>query len=89
MPHSQKKRLSAALDLSPRHVRRLKRAPIQAALPTFEQPVSDSDIDLWCDRIAPHVSQDRRATYAKHYNIPEKIRRAKNSGQWPPTPNRA
>lgn len=86
MARTQKKRLAAALALSPKHRKREKKQPIQTTLPHHEQPVSLADIDLWCATVAPHISPERRPRYATAYNVPDKIRRAKNAGRWPPNP---
>lgn len=86
MPVSQKKRLNAALALSPKHVKRQKKNPIQPPLFGFEQPVSADDIALWCTVVAPRISPERRTAYVKNYNVASKIIAAKNSGKWPPSP---
>lgn len=83
---TQKNRLAAALALSPKHRKRQKRQPMQPTLGHMAQPVSADDIALWCATIAPHVSPLRWQQYAHAYNVPEKIRRAKDAGQWPPAP---
>ncbi len=47
--------------------------------------VTQADIALWLDivaRLAP--DSPRRAAYCRMWNVPDKIRHAKESGQWPP-----
>lgn len=84
---TQINRLAAVLALSPKHRTRPKqRTPMQPTLGHMDQPVSAADIALWCATIAPHVSPARWTQYASAYNVPDKIRRAKDAGQWPPAP---
>jgi hypothetical protein len=55
-------------------------------LPGFAVAVLEQDIFDWIEAIAPRISPLRRARYAKDYNVADKIRRAKASGNWPPCP---
>lgn len=47
--------------------------------------VSQADIDLWL-RLVARLEPDspRRATYARHWNVAEKIAAAKARDEWPP-----
>lgn len=49
-------------------------------------PVTEQDIKLWLDRL-PNLShlESRRQAYRKAYAIEEKIRAAKQRGEWPLT----
>lgn len=48
-------------------------------------PVTEQDIELWLDTI-PNLSAlpSRRQAYRKAYGIEDKIRAAKQAGDWPP-----
>jgi hypothetical protein len=48
-----------------------------------EIPVTQSDIDAWCDRVKFYSPAPwRRDWYIRNWNVPEKIRQAKLSGNW-------
>ena len=53
-----------------------------------EIPVTQSDVDLWVD-VVPAIPRGswRRDYYARHWNVPEKIRQAKAAGRWPEIEN--
>lgn len=54
----------------------------------FEEiiPVSESDVEQWLDTV-PNLSAStwRREAYRKAYNVEDKIRAAKQRGEWPPS----
>lgn len=59
--------------------------PIPRAYDLFRQiPVLESEIIDWVKHIAPHIahSEWRIASYAKGYNVADKIRAAKADGRW-------
>lgn len=54
--------------------------------PLFDQaPVTEQDVQLWLDTI-PNLSESqfRREAYRRAYRVEEKIRHAKQAGNWPP-----
>jgi len=50
-----------------------------------EVPVTWDDVALWVDAVAGIARDDWRfPVYVRGWNVPEKIRRAKLAGQFPP-----
>lgn len=50
-----------------------------------EVPVSRADVELWLDCVARlPADSPRRAWYERAWNVPQKVRRAKLTGAWPP-----
>lgn len=69
--------------------RRPIRAHIPQALPGMDLHITASDLALWVEAIAPHISPERRARYIDSYGVADKVRHAMLDGSWPDVKARA